>query len=516
MTRRCTWVGSRLLGTSIVLTVATALGLAGTVETQAPEGIQSVRSYPKDGSPYARPAEEGERSRSRVHPKVFLSDTIVSNTDPTLTNTDTFNDGELSIAINPANHDEIALTSFGGSWGVNAPVFHSLDGGVTWTKRFTIARPPGIPATGCPCDQTIDWGRYNLLSGAFLTVPTNVYSGTSFDLTNPAAFNWFVLGGVTQRTNQVAVNIADQPWLLVNNDPQNSEQDNVYVAYDDFSTGPDMRVAVSYGANPPVFATDVRSGISTGFVNPGHRLAENANTGAMYSLWQRRIAPGAGGSNRIDYMLNQSVDGGQSWRLGGSTGIIVATADSTQPWPKFGAVNALLGGVLHAATHRTTGALYYVYGNRDAATGMDRLALRRVTIDDAGTVTIGSESFVTGQVEAALPSVAVTPNGTVGVFYYTFDGNSATGFPIFTAHIAISEDDGTTFIDTPLLTFQSSARPSGNLFDRQRVLGDYMQLKVAGGTFYGGFTGNGVAFGRPFANHDPIFFKVQATGPAPR
>jgi hypothetical protein len=27
-----------------------------------------------------------------------------------------------------------------------------------------------------------------------------------------------------------------------------------------------------------------------------------------------------------------------------------------------------------------------------------------------------------------------------------------------------------------------------------------------GYTFYGAFTGNGVAFGRPFANHDPIFF----------
>jgi hypothetical protein len=35
-----------------------------------------------------------------------------------------------------------------------------------------------------------------------------------------------------------------------------------------------------------------------------------------------------------------------------------------------------------------------------------------------------------------------------------------------------------------------------------------MQMKVVENTFYGAFTGNGVPFGRPFANHDPIFFKV--------
>jgi hypothetical protein len=35
-----------------------------------------------------------------------------------------------------------------------------------------------------------------------------------------------------------------------------------------------------------------------------------------------------------------------------------------------------------------------------------------------------------------------------------------------------------------------------------------MQMKTVGNTFYGAFTGNGVAFGRPFANHDPIFFRV--------
>jgi hypothetical protein len=123
-----------------------------------------------------------------------------------------------------------------------------------------------------------------------------------------------------------------------------------------------------------------------------------------------------------------------------------------------------------------------------------------------GNVIIGAESFVTGQVEAAIPVVAVTDNGTVGVFYYTFDGFSSDDFPIFTAHLALSEDHGVTFTTHRLLTFLSSATDSGNA--RQRVLGDYMQMQTVGNCFYGSFTGNGAPFGRPVANHDPIFFKT--------
>jgi hypothetical protein len=35
-----------------------------------------------------------------------------------------------------------------------------------------------------------------------------------------------------------------------------------------------------------------------------------------------------------------------------------------------------------------------------------------------------------------------------------------------------------------------------------------MQTKALDNTFYGSFTGNGLAFGRLFANHDPIFFRM--------
>ena len=159
-------------------------------------------------------------------------------------------------------------------------------------------------------------------------------------------------------------------------------------------------------------------------------------------------------------------------------GIAIANADSTQPQPKFGTVNALLGNVDHAAVDPKTGDLYYVYGNRDAATGNNRLAIRRITTQDSGNVIIGPEHFVTGQVQAAIPQVAVTKNGTIGVFYYTFDGFSSDNFPIFTAYLALSKNRGATFINNKLVTFLSSAQDNGD--PRQRVLGDYMQMKALG------------------------------------
>jgi len=361
----------------------------------------------------------------------------VNNTDPNLTNTDTFNDGETSITVNPANPDEIVVTAFSGSWGAHAPLWQSTDGGHIWTKRFTIPAPPGIAATGCPCDQTIDYGTANQMAATFLI--NDIFSGITTNPASPVAWNWLVIGGGTQATNfnnSPPPGGVDQPWLLVNTDPMIPTQDNVYDAYDDFTNGNNCvgdacieRVAVSYGVNPPNFTVDNQSGTATGSINPGHRLAIDPRNGSIYSLFQRNIAPGAGGSKNIDYMLNRSTDGGATWTLNGMTGgIIVANGD-----------------------------------------------------------------------------------GTVGVFYYTFDGFSQDNLPIFSAHLAQSRDQGVTFNHQTLLTFLSSAADNGN--SRQRVLGDYMQMRAVDGCFYGAFTGNGVPFGRPFANHDPIFLRVCAVAP---
>jgi hypothetical protein len=226
-------------------------------------------------------------------------------------------------------------------------------------------------------------------------------------------------------------------------------------------------------------------------------------------MWQQCVSNCSTNVKTINFLLNRSTDGGATWTLNGSaTGVVVASGASVQPTPKFGTVNALLGGINHVAVDPKSGDVYVVYGNRDSNTGNVRLSIVRLTDDGQGGLTIGPSHFVTGQVQAALPSVAVASDrkGSVGVLYDTFDGIDASGFPILSAHMAVSSDKGVSFQDVVLETFLSPAKDNNN--SRQRVLGDYQQLKSVGLGFYGVFSGNGVPFGRTLSNNDPIFFRT--------
>src|SRR5215831_14240829 len=206
------------------------------------------QSSPPDLTEYSRPAIAADQpllpSAILANLPISVIDPVINNTDPNLKNTDTFGDGEPSIAINPSNTDQIVITAFSGSrWqprdGPGSPVpgaalWYSIDGGNTFTKSFSIQVPPDYTlaghivggAAGCPCDQTIDYDRSGRVSGTFLTVgPTNVYSATA---TLPdLIWGWVfrLTDGSTQRTNQFAAANADQPWLVINRDPAIAAQD---------------------------------------------------------------------------------------------------------------------------------------------------------------------------------------------------------------------------------------------------------------------------------------------------
>jgi hypothetical protein len=479
------------------------------------------KSSPPDTTPYARapvpddfdPGHTGQNLPASAG--VFIRDAVVSNTDHSLKRTDIFTDWEVSIAVDPLNRNEIVMTAFSGSWSSSpsstAPLWLSTNGGGIWTKEFSINAPPGAGGIdGCPCDQTVDFADEGVLAGAFLTAtPDNIYAAlTENPKSATPGFDFYQSPpGTAQAINHLdGVNDEDQPWLLVGSD-------RVYVAYDDFNTEPvTLHVAVAAAADPLTFEIDNVDGSTAqpdGGLNPGHRLAIGTVPGTVYSAFQSGVGAGADGSQNIDYMLNRSTDGGVTWGLNGNAGgIVVANADSTQPTPKFCTVNALLGGVDHIAVDPTTGDVIYVYGDRDS-TGNNRLAMKVLTDNGNGGLTVPTNPIlITGQaqVQAALPSVAVNKSGVIGIFYYTCDSTTGS-FPMLTAHFAISTNHGKTFTTKKLETFLSAA--ADNTSDnRQRVLGDYMQVKAVGNTFYGGFTGNGVPFGRSLSNMDPIFYKI--------
>ncbi len=488
-----------------------------------PDFHQYIREViPQDLAPGGEPAlQQGGINLAGFPASLFIRDVVVSNTDPNLTNTFHSSQSEPSIAINPVHPQEIEILAFNGGWGTDAPIWHSQNAGGIWTEEFTIPNPPGIRASGCPCDQTPDFGQTNNLSAVFLDLDNSgidAFTGTTLDPTSAAAWEWLLSGGVAQRTDQQGVGNTDQPWLLVNQDPDNRLQDDVYVAYDNFDGAPDMRVAAAPGSDPPNFTIDSLAGFSQGAINPGQRLAVDHNTGAVYTLFQQCPTSVPNCNNisadpkTINWFLNRSLDGGKTWSLNGSsTGIQVATGQSSQPQPKFGTVNALLGGVNHLAVDPNNSDVYVVFGNRDPNTQNNRLSIVRLTSDGHGGLNVGTPHFVTGQVQAALPSVAIAKNstGTIGVLYMVYNGiDQVSGFPMFTAMGTASNNHGVSFTQFQLEKFLSPVKDSGDT--RQRILGDYLQLKAVGNTFYGVFPGNGAPFGRPFSNIDPIFVKATA------
>jgi len=498
---------------------ATLLLLASVPLAAAQDYKEEARDYPPDVTETARPAlpedlhPGGEAALGPLNGPISVVDVVISNTNKNLKNTNTTANSEPSIAVDPANTNNIVVLAFSGGWGANAPVWYSSNGGSTWTLDETIPNPPGL-SKNCPCDQDPDYGLSGRLSATFLhDDPSGIdaYSSTTWDPTTKADWTWFVSGGVTQTTDQHGIGNTDQPWLLVNKDPSDTTRSNVYVAYDNFDGAPDMRVAVAPG-NPPDFTTDALVGYSGGCgINPGLRLAKDLNSLAIYAMWQ--VCAVGGNPKTVDFYLNRSTDGGKTWSLNGnSTGVFLVETQSTQPTPKFGTVNALLGGVDHVTVDPNNGDVYVVYGQWDSSSGFDRLSIARLSDNGSGGLKWVDSHFVVGQAETALPSVAIAQNskGTIGVLYTNFDGiDTKTGLPQFSAFLAISDDHGKSFTYNRLEKFLATTTDNGN--SRQRILGDYQQLKAVGNTFYGVFSGNGVPFGRPFANIDPIFFKMTAS-----
>ncbi|MER7757761.1 Ig-like domain repeat protein [Kitasatospora sp. NPDC097643] len=501
------------------LTAALALSLAAgpmlmsahawAAASPSPSSVQDGSDQPPDRSPRTAPTEP-----RRVRPAVRAPGVYVVDVDAAVGAT-TF--GEASIAINPANPQQIAITRFTFPWNSNADFVYSSDGGVTWADEATIPAPPGVANTaGGPNDQTIDYGRNGTLYATFLTGGNQIVTGSTTDPTQTSSWSWNNPTPTTTQITSAANTNADQPWLIVNQDTTTPTQDNVYVGYQDFRNSvPHDRVAVSLNNASPVNITrDNAAGTGTlsgGVINGGLRLAADHRNGTMYALYQQ--GGGTTQPQNVTLRLNRSTDAGQTWNLGGTsnTNGIAVTTDNTRQGNsgyKFGGVNSLQGGIDHLAVDPTNGDVYVAYGAD--VSGNNQIRIRRLTDNGSGGMNVGGAVNVSTSTNAALPSVAVLNDGTIGVLYLTNDGNNASGFPEFTAHLARSTDHGATFSDTALQSYTTAVGDSTQ--PTQRLFGDYQQLKAVGNTFYGAFIGNLNGLSQTTAQPtDTIFFAVPQT-----
>jgi hypothetical protein len=409
-----------------------------------------------------------------------LIDVASDTTDPSH-----FADTEPSIAVNPADPQDIAIVTFSEPWGPGekAPVWRSSDGGKTWRKERML--PQIDPGFGGPADQALTFsaaGRLFLVTlgadGPRLrnkilrpgSSPGELLLGAGFGDDQPQL-------GLQRASGTCAARIYSA-WL----DTQNGGGKSMVTASND--EGANVQSAAAGHSLP----------------NRTTRLAVGQNQ--AYVIFKARVPNSVSdGFEKARFMVRRSDDCGKKWNgLGGDGVSVTGTTEATTFFTtEFG--NPAKGKVARARSSDawiatgTDGAVYAVYVNRDSS-GFGQLFVARSS--DQGR-TWSSKRVTDGTHHSAYPEIAVAANGTVGVLYVDYDDSGAK--TIFRHRFARSFDQGGTWSDEILQSLDPG--PLDNA-DNKFLWGDYQGLTAEGNAFYGVFSGESI--GRAKKEMDPIFF----------
>ncbi len=407
---------------------------------------------------------------------------------------------EPFIAVNPANTSQIAVSGFAYSYGsTGAPLWYSTDGGQTFGMRFSVT--PAPQGSG-PHDQVYQYDTAGTLHGVNLTNSGStgfIYHGSTIDPSAdgrggrpPSVWTW--TGGNLASSTGTS---PDQPWIAVRGAGPAAR---VFAAYDNFNSSfgaVEERVAVSNDGgltfSAPVAVS--RGGQVGTFTNPGLRITADATGDKVYAIFGIGDSGLGGGVEHVNYRLNQSIDGGATWRYTNNStnpgGLAIDSGNSSQIGGSFGGKNELRGNTTAVAVDAAGSHVYTVYGKRNAS-GVDQLFVAEFhptnPNDLNSNLVAGSVTRISPAADpAALPSATVLSNGTLVVMYDSFTGGR------YHIHVTKSTDSGASFTDQDVYNFDPSFitlnTPAFN--DRSRALGDYQFLTSIGDQYFGVFAGQG-------------------------
>jgi hypothetical protein len=424
---------------------------------------------------------------------------------------------EPCVSVNPLNSNQLVVSSFGySSWlfGTAAQLWCSTNGGVNWDIRF----PVPTPISGDDYfvdDQTYAFDSSGVLHSAMMALSADgstdyIYHGSTTNVNNSSAWVW--------NSSPLDIISPDQPWLALGGN-------RLVIAYEEFGVpvGIEQRVAISTnnGATFPSVldiavgseggADNSTGGSPVNYINPGLRAAVD-KLGDVFVIFGMP-SNGISGVPLMNYRLNR-FSTGPGWDFTGSThdaigGLAITNGLSRQGdnrafWFASGQ-NALLGNITSIAVNTNGSKIYVVYG-LSGNSGIGRLYLQKFQPSGANLVPIGGPlGFSTTNFNAALPSVAVTDEGVVGIMFDEFDGTNLH------IHFAASFDDGQSIAtNIDLYNFRTNGMVLGRgTSGHNRLYGDYQVLRALGGAFYGTFAarGNVNAGGITTTNFiDPFFF----------
>lgn len=338
----------------------------------------------------------------------------------------------------------------------------SFNSGRNWQESLL---PNLTAATGGPYERISDpWvtfgpgGRAYLASVAFNeTSPQNgIYLSASDD------------GGVTW-SDPVAVhsgnqNFDDKESVVVDTRNDSPYKGRVYVGWDWISAAHEQPELIAYSDDgghsfqPPITLTNEGENIGiVPLVGPG---------GIVHAVWLHFTSDG------VSLLAAHSTDGGRTW----SSPVEISDVRA------FGVDGSRTGGGLpSAAVDGRTGALYVTWQDDRFSPGTDQAVLSRST--NGGQSWTAPQLVSDGPRNAAnfTPAVTVSPEGWVGVAYYSLRNNPSR--LLVDEYLAVSRNGGQKFARSLRVSATSwdlrFVATSGGFF-----LGDYQGIIAASKTFY--------------------------------
>ena len=380
-------------------------------------------------------------------------------------------EGEVAIAVNPTNPQNVVLMANGGTTDPTAQfIANSFDGGATWTTRpLSFAQDNTGTANSDRFDGALVFDRFGNLHVTYM----------SRNLTNASRAIMYALstdGGSTFATQVLApLGVTDKPWIAVGPDAANPANEAVYVTYQDGSLLVRGAVVTGLGALGAFSTAAV-------FSNVGNYAVPSVGPNGQFVVTWQNPAGGQGpGFCQFDRDLDGLVGGltfGPDTVISttnfGGFDFIPATPDRSAFASPYVAYD------LSNGTHR--GRLYAAYGEEliDESNNTD-IEVR--FSDDNGTtwsppVRVNDDSTLNSQFFQSISVDPVTGNlflswydarNDVGPGGINSDGVPNTDVQTF---MSVSTDGGVSFL-TNLQVSAGASNQARDIADLGNDFGDY-------------------------------------------
>lgn len=337
----------------------------------------------------------------------------------------------------------------------------SFDGGASWQESLL---PRLTVAAGGPYERTSDpWVAFGTGGRAYFVSlgfnETSPQNGVYLSASDDGGLTW----GDPVAVHSGNQNFDDKESVVVDNRDDSPYKGRVYVAWDSINSARQQPVLLTYSDDGGhsfaegsiLYIQGSNIGIVP-LVGPG---------GILHAVWLSY-------QQQVLMLASHSTDGGRTW----SAPVTVSTVSAS------GVDGSRTGaGLPTAAIDGRTGALYVAWEDDRFTPGTDQVVLSRST--DGGQTWSAPQRVSDGPGDAAsfTPAVAVTPEGWVGVSYYSLRDSPSR--VLVDEYLAVSRSGGQTFAKSQRLTASSwdlrFAATSDGFF-----LGDYQGLATSSKTFY--------------------------------